>query len=185
MVDGLQSFVFSAEELRNEGFPESFVEDYLNLAENFRILATRFQAVKSGQQLTTGAYAPLTGWNLDIEGGNLLLDSLSGEITHQNSGVYQFFVWVMGENSGGNNRIQLDIKIQIDKLDGAGFVDVPFAMDSQYILRNATQNRGSAQINGCLIDVSTGQKTRIMVKDIGQVAAIQDDYARITIGRKA
>lgn len=167
----LKSFEFSAEELAQFGFPEAFVEDYLNLANNTKILSTRFQMFKDGTQSTTGSFATLTGWTQDKNEFGFVLDSAAGSISIPESGEYEATVWVIGDATE-----QISIKLQLFDLGSSTWNDILGAEDSNTI---------SSQFNNIIFTASTGEFIRIQIEDIGVSTDILANKARLSLGRKA
>ena len=147
------------------------------------ILSTQYQCLKSGTQSTTGTFVALTGWTENKNVGGFTLNSGNGTIEFTNTGEYELSVWVLGDDALGNNRTQLDIKLEKDPLGVGSFADVIGAKDSQYINRNTTQNLGSAQFNNFQLSAIATDLVRVVLKDIGTASDILADNARISIRR--
>lgn len=151
------------------GFSEAFTEDYLNIVNNFQILATTFQMLKEGSQATTDNYEPLTGWKEDKNVSGFVFDSATGEVTLPQTGdEYTIDAWVMGDGTS-------TIFIKLQKFDGSTWNDVPGAMGDGQI---------SAQITTAIFKGSVGEKLRLVVRTDGASMNITDDNARFTLGRK-
>jgi hypothetical protein len=141
---------------------------------------TTFQAIKSGTQTTTGTATDLTGWTFDVSSADVTLDSGLGEFTFNTNGVFLVSCHVIGEDvAGANSRCELNIKMQVNK--GSGYVDLPGALDSQYAIRNNSQDQGSAQFNNYALEVESGDKVKVQVFDVGIAVDILSNRARLTM----
>jgi hypothetical protein len=64
---------------------------------------------------------------------------------------------------------------------GSGFIDSPGAFDSQYAVRNNTQDQGSAQFNNYVFNATALDSIKIQVFDIGISLDILSNAARLSI----
>jgi len=139
-----------------------------------------FQALKVGTQSTSATATDLTGWASDVVSPDVSVNSSTGVFTFINSGVYLISCHVIGEDTAGNNgRCELNIKMQANS--GAGFIDSPGAFDSQYAVRNNTQDQGSAQFNNYVFNASALDSIKIQVFDIGISLDVLSNAARLSI----
>lgn len=169
MAKALTTQNLSALLLRNSQFPEDFVQDYMNVAINFNIISTQFQALKNGVQATTGAYAPLIGWTQDRNVGGFNFDPATGELTIQATGDYVLDVVVKGSAATG-------IEIKAQQYDGSVWADLAGAFGA---------GTSVAVINGLQISTSLSYKLRIVVKDTGGSVNIVTNAARLSVQRKS
>lgn len=157
----------STDELRKLGLPQSFIDDYVNVSRNFAILGSQFQALKNGNQTTTGTFAPLTAWTQEVNQTGYNFDAALGELTFSVTSVYTVDVSVFSDGTTG-------IEIKLEKYDGSTWNDVSGSLMG---------NPSGAVIPSILIQGSLSQKIRVSVRDTGGAVDITD--ARITVGRKA
>jgi hypothetical protein len=145
---------------------------------------TIFQALKNGTQTTTGTAADITGWTEDIASADITFNTTTGVVTFDTTGTYMITCHVVGEDvAAANNRCELNIKMQLDT--GGGYADVGGALDSQYAVRNNTQDQGSAQFNNFALAATATDTVKMQVFNIGIALDILTDRARITILRVA
>lgn len=145
---------------------------------------TIFQALKNGTQATTGTATDLTGWTVDIASADISFNATTGVVTFDTTGTYMISWHVVGEDvAGGNNRCELNIQMQKDT--GGGFANVAAALDSQYAVRNNTQDQGSAQFNSYALQATSTNSIKLQVFDIGVPLDILSNRARITVLRVA
>lgn len=145
---------------------------------------TIFQGLKSGTQATTGTAVDLTGWSEDIGSADISFNATTGVVTFDTTGTYMISCHVVGEDvAGGNNRCELNIQMQLNT--GGGYANVAAALDSQYAVRNNTQDQGSAQFNSYALEASATDSVKLQVFDIGVPLDILSNRARITILRVA
>lgn len=170
MVDTLSSFLFSSEELTElTSWPQPLIEDWVNIAKNFKILSTNFQLLKDGLQATSSVYSPLADWVEDQNNFGFIFDSSSGSITLPEVGKYIFNIKISLDSESA-----IEIKIQSDI--GAGFNDISSTI---------TPGVYSACINSFIYDGSKSEKIRVMIKDFGSSSSVLPQSSYISIGRKA
>ncbi len=141
---------------------------------------TVFQATKNSTvQASTGTYADCTGFDEDVnQGSDYTFNGTTGVLTFDSDGTYSVSFQVTGIQTG-NNRNQTNIKMLVDT--GSGFADVAGAFDKQYASRNNTQNEGSAQFNGFILPVDSGDDIKFQVQDIGVPMSYGLDDMRISV----
>ena len=102
----------------------------------------------------------------------------TGELTIDRDGLININFHGLGEQSG-NNRCELQVKGVIDT--GSGYNDITGCIDMQYASRNTTQNEGSVQINNFLYNISSGDKIKFQMSDVGVDSTFSENEIRITV----
>ncbi len=169
MAKSLNTQNLSALLLKNSGFPEDFVQDYMNVARNFNIISTQFQALKNGTQATTGVYAPLVGWTQERNVGGFNFDPVTGELTIPATGDYILDAVVKGSSATG-------IEIKAQQWDMTSWSDLAGAFGA---------GSSVAMINGFQFSTSLSYKIRLVVADTGGSVNIITNAARWTMQRKS
>jgi hypothetical protein len=169
MANQLISRIYTVGELTQLGVPADVADDYINIAANFKIVCTQFQALKSGAQATTGAFAPLAGWTQERNYSGFTFDTASGELTIPATGVYSLDASVYGDANTG-----LEMKAEL--YAGGVWGDIAAAIDG---------NPSSAHINGFQFNASVSQLVRLSVKDTGGAQSIATNRARMSVRRIA
>ena len=109
-------------------------------------------------------------------GGPFVPDPGTGEVTIITSGIYEFSMWMLAADIGGNNRVKLHGELQ---LFGGGSIRT-IGFDKQYALRTSGAiNEGSVQVNGVLAEVSSGSIVKVLVDCEGVDCELT--YHRLTI----
>ena len=99
-------------------------------------------------------------------------------MTFDTAGDYELACIIVGVTAS-NNRVQVDMQAQVDT--GGGYVDLAGAFDSQYAMRNNTQDSGSGQIPGFIYTAAAGDKVKFQYKDTGGAFTPLVDSTRITV----
>ena len=143
---------------------------------------TCFQATKNTAiQGTTTSYDDITNYDEDInQGSDYTFVGTTGILTFDTAGTYQISFWAMGAQSA-NNRHELQVRMLKDI--GSGFVvtGVESAQDKQYASRSTTQDEGSAQINGYLLEADAGDAIKFQFSHVGVAANFGENDVRISV----
>jgi hypothetical protein len=138
--------------------------------------AAYFRALKdSTAQTLTGSYADLIGWKQENADSPFSFNTTTGILTLNDSGLYLGAVDVQHNNTSVNNRVQLDVLMQVDT--GSGFADVTELEWHNYSARNTAQDQGGTG-GTFMIPFAAGDQLKITVRRIGVSPQIIEDYAR-------
>lgn len=133
---------------------------------------------KSGTQVSTGAFADLTGWATPvIDDDAYSFNTTTGVLTFQEDGRYLIIVNVEGSGNSGN-RTQMEVQMLEDT--GSGFATQPKAVWRNYSSRNITQNDGGLTGN-FVADYVTGDDIKFQILDLGTPFNVITDEARIYV----
>jgi hypothetical protein len=80
-----------------------------------------------------------------------------------------------------NNRCELQLFGQRATGSPAVFADMPGCVDKQYNARNNTQDEGSAQINGYIVDVVAGDLVRFQALRVGSTAVTTAGFVSLRL----
>jgi hypothetical protein len=150
-------------------WPQSVVQDYMNIAQNFNILSTQFQALKADTQTTSPAFEPIIGWTVERNIGGAVFDSATGEWTCNATGDYVVDAMARGDAPTG-------IELQLQVYNGSAWSDVSGAIST---------GSQQAQISSMQVSLSLSYKLRLVVADTGTPVDITTNNARFSIQRKS
>ena len=136
----------------------------------------KFRAIKNGTQNTTATWADVAGWTQVVADAAFSFNTTTGIITINTDGWYWISFFLCGDGITGNNRVELDLELQVDT--GGGYASIADTFTPNYAAHGAlgAGGIGDALLRSC----TSGDLFKLRVQHVANALAIQTGYARIS-----